>query len=134
MIRQEPVPTAHGRATRVTFELPKSFWAESIHLVGDFNGWCTESHPFRRNHDGSWSISVDLRNSGPSRFLYLVDGDCWLTDGQAEDGGSTGTQHTFMVRPMAPETARPRLNRATPARRGQPERLPTMPKAPVVHG
>lgn len=102
MIRQDLVFSPAGTHARVTFELPQGLWAESIHLVGDFNGWDVESHPFHRARDGSWSIAVDLPDVKPYRFRYLVDGECWLTDGQARPASDDGASNSaFIIHPVA---------------------------------
>jgi 1,4-alpha-glucan branching enzyme len=107
MIRQDLVFSPAGALARVTFELPPGIWAESIHLVGDFNGWDAESHPFRRTHEGSWSIAVDLPDVKPYRFRYLVDGEHWLTDGQARPASGGGASNSaFIVQPVSPPAAR----------------------------
>jgi hypothetical protein len=33
------ITTKRGLIARVTFTLSQSFWVDTIHLVGDFNGW-----------------------------------------------------------------------------------------------
>jgi 1,4-alpha-glucan branching enzyme len=48
--------------------------AQSVCLVGDFNGWNPTSHPMRRRVDGWWFIEVQLRH-GHHRYRFLVDGD-----------------------------------------------------------
>lgn len=32
--------------------------AESLHLIGDFNGWNTQTHPLIRKPDGSWELFI----------------------------------------------------------------------------
>jgi Glycogen recognition site of AMP-activated protein kinase len=46
--------------------------AQSVYIVGDFNGWDSTAHPMRRGVDGSWSIQVHLHH-GHHRYLFLVD-------------------------------------------------------------
>ncbi|HAB17288.1 MAG TPA: isoamylase early set domain-containing protein [Verrucomicrobiota bacterium] len=48
--------------------------ATSVSLVGDFNGWDTQSHPMRRHHDGSWQLAVPLR-PGAQLYQFHVDGE-----------------------------------------------------------
>lgn len=60
--------------------------AQSVYLVGDFNGWDSTSHPMRRREDGRWFIEVQLRH-GYHRYRFLVDGKPVL------DPQSTGTAH-----------------------------------------
>lgn len=37
--------------------------AESLHLIGDFNGWNGDSHPLQRKQDGSWELSLPGKDS-----------------------------------------------------------------------
>jgi len=46
--------------------------AQSVYLVGDFNGWDPTSHPMRRRVDGWWFIEVQLSH-GHHRYRFLVD-------------------------------------------------------------
>jgi 1,4-alpha-glucan branching enzyme len=46
--------------------------AQSVYIVGDFNGWDSTAHPMCRGVDGSWSIQVQLHH-GHHRYLFLVD-------------------------------------------------------------
>ncbi len=48
--------------------------AESVRLVGDFNGWDCSETPMRRMPDGRWLASLEL-NHGHHRYLFLVDGE-----------------------------------------------------------
>jgi len=68
---------------KVTFVLPAEVEAETVHLVGDFNDWQT-SHTMRRQKDRSWRITVDLKPGRKYQFRYLVDGERWLNDPQAD--------------------------------------------------
>ncbi|MGC9360125.1 MAG: isoamylase early set domain-containing protein, partial [Anaerolineae bacterium] len=63
-----------GTKVRVTFRLPSTIWAESVHLVGDFNDWSRTSHPLRRTRDGEWEISLQLEEGKTYQFRYLVNG------------------------------------------------------------
>ena len=68
----------------VTFEIPGTIWADRIHLVGDFNGWDRESLPFQRDREGNWRLELELDAGREYRFLYLVDGDHWRGEWQAD--------------------------------------------------
>ena len=57
----------------VTFQLPASTWAETVHLVGDFNGWDRQSHPLVRSRDDdSWRITLELEE-GRARLNAALD-------------------------------------------------------------
>ena len=47
--------------------------AQSVALVGDFNGWNPTSHPMKRMPDGAWLLTVELKH-GHHRYAFLVDG------------------------------------------------------------
>jgi 1,4-alpha-glucan branching enzyme len=81
--------TAQQDDVFVTFEIPGSVWAESIHLVGDFNEWDRYSLPFRRSPTGTWQVQLKLDAGHRYRFRYLIDGDQWRADLSA-DGYALG--------------------------------------------
>ena len=69
MILREP----QGEQVRVTFRLPSTIWAESVHLVGDFNDWSRTSHPLQRTRDGEWEISLVLNPGKSYQFSVTAD-------------------------------------------------------------
>ncbi len=69
---------------RVTFKLPSSIWAETVHLVGDFNGWNRQSHPLSRTEDGGWQIILELDKNHTYQFRYLINGTDWQNDWNAD--------------------------------------------------
>lgn len=68
---------------KVTFVLPPEVEGDTVHLMGEFNDW-QASHAMRHQKDGSWQITVDLEPGGEYPFRYLVDGQRWLNDPQAD--------------------------------------------------
>ena len=84
MITKEFVEKDGRLVCRATFTLPNRLWVESVHLVGDFNGWDHTSHPFLRAPDGSYSITLDLECGRTYQFRYLADGRQWMNDNQAD--------------------------------------------------
>ena len=48
MIHKSLETNAGKPVMQVTFCLPNSYWADKIHLVGDFNDWNRSSHPLAR--------------------------------------------------------------------------------------
>jgi 1,4-alpha-glucan branching enzyme len=69
--------------TKVTFVLQPEVEGDSVYLAGEFNDWQT-SQPMRRQKDGSWRITVGLEPGGEYQFRYLVDGERWFNDPQAD--------------------------------------------------
>jgi len=84
MIAKSFIETGGKQVVRVTFTLPEDIWADTIHLVGDFNDWNHTSHPFRRDRAGRWILTVDLDLGRAYQFRYLVDGKDWMNDTQAD--------------------------------------------------
>jgi 1,4-alpha-glucan branching enzyme len=68
---------------RVTFVVPPHVEGNTVHLLGDFNEW-QRSLPMRRQKNGSWRITVALEPGREYQFRYLVDGQMWLNDPQAD--------------------------------------------------
>lgn len=96
---QKTFVSADGRTVaRVTFTLPDSVWADKIYLVGDFNRWNRNSHPFRRDRIGQWTLTLELDLGRAYQFRYLRDGQDWMNDGQADAYiHDTYGNHTFVV-------------------------------------
>ncbi len=81
MILKKPGPSGN---VRVTFSLPASFWADTIHLVGDFNNWNTSTTPLHL--DGTcWSATLDLEVGLIYHYRYLINNIEWVNDWQADD-------------------------------------------------
>jgi len=51
--------------------------AQSVSLVGDFNGWNPAAHRMNRMPDGAWLLTVELKH-GHHRYAFLVDGNLSL--------------------------------------------------------
>lgn len=73
-----------GGMCRVTFKLPAEVGAETAVLVGEFNGWDRSVEPMRRLKDGSFSQTVSLQVGQSYRFRYLLDGERWENDWEAD--------------------------------------------------
>ena len=66
----------------VTFRIPAS-GAASAALVGDFNAWSTDATPMERNGD-EFEVTMPL-SAGEHRYRFLLDGERWENDWQADD-------------------------------------------------
>jgi 1,4-alpha-glucan branching enzyme len=73
-----------GKTCRVTFSVPSEVEAKEICLCGDFNDWSPSSHPMKLRKDGSFSTSVTLETGKDYRFRYLLDGERWENDWEAD--------------------------------------------------
>ena len=57
-----------------TVSLLELYTAQSVCLVGDFNGWNPFANPMRQQPDGCWFAQVQLTH-GHHRYCFLVDGE-----------------------------------------------------------
>ena len=73
-----------GDSCRVTFKLSSEVGAETAHLCGGFNEWSPTSHPMKKLKDGSFSTTVSLDAGQSYRFRYLLDGERWENDWDAD--------------------------------------------------
>ncbi|MBC8164011.1 MAG: isoamylase early set domain-containing protein [Roseiflexaceae bacterium] len=82
MIKKEYSKT--GRSCKITLELPADVQAETASVCGEFNGWSQDSHPMKRRKDGTFSITFSVKPGSQYRFRYLLDGQRWENDWQAD--------------------------------------------------
>lgn len=64
---------------RLTFVAPA---AQHVSVAGDFNKWRTDSHVMKRQN-GMWTIDLPLK-PGMYTYMFIVDGEHWITDPHAE--------------------------------------------------
>ncbi len=76
--------TKTGQKCRVTFKYPNPEQAKSAVLAADFNGWSLHQHPMKRLKDGSFSLSVYLQANRSYQFRYVLDGNIWLNEPEAD--------------------------------------------------
>lgn len=70
---------------KVTFTLPAAAQqAETVHLVGDFNGWNESSHPMKKKRNGEFELTLNLPTGRDYQFRYLVNGTEWHNDWGAD--------------------------------------------------
>jgi len=81
MIHKKPL--TDGRVA-VTFEMPASIWADTIHVVGDFNEWSRTANPLKQRGDGVWQTTLVLESGRDYQFRYLINGKDWQNDWQAD--------------------------------------------------
>lgn len=73
-----------GNYCRVTFRLPSEVDAESAAVCGEFNDWSPEANPLRALKAGGFSTTISLETGHSYRFRYLLDGERWENDWQAD--------------------------------------------------
>jgi len=77
-------PATQAGAVEVTFTLPAGLHAETVTLCGEFNDWSAEDTRLERGSDGSWQATVALEPGRSYRYRYLLDGQRWENDQQAD--------------------------------------------------
>lgn len=90
--------TKSGEKCRVTFKLPAEVGAETAALCGEFNEWDPAANPMKKLKDDSFSLTLSLNAGQSYRFRYLLDGDRWENDWEADDYVSNehGTEDSLL--------------------------------------
>ncbi|KMT66670.1 isoamylase early set domain-containing protein [Catenovulum maritimum] len=72
---------------KVTFRLTaeQAQKAEKVHVVGDFNDWDEASTPMKKLKNGDFSLNLDLESGQAYQFKYLINGDIWENDWDADN-------------------------------------------------
>ena len=88
----------NGGKVRVTFSIPASIWADTIHLVGDFNNWSTTATPLKLD-EVKWSVSLELEAGQAYHYHYLLNGQDWTSDWNTDQhvASDSGTHHSVVV-------------------------------------
>ncbi|MDH4230972.1 MAG: isoamylase early set domain-containing protein [Nitrospirota bacterium] len=70
----------------VTFRLPgeASLKADKVTVVGDFNNWEKEATPLEKQKNGDFTTIIELDAGKEYRFRYLIDGQRWENDWNAD--------------------------------------------------
>lgn len=76
--------TKTRRSCKVTFELPAEVEAEEAALLADFNQWDADANPMKRSNKGGFKLTVSLKPGSSYRFRYLLDGQRWENDWDAD--------------------------------------------------
>lgn len=63
--------------------------AQSVAVAGDFNGWNPRQTPLRRSEGGLWTVTLQLK-PGRYHYMYVVDGQQWITDPFAAEASFDG--------------------------------------------
>jgi len=85
---------------KCTFRLPKAAApeAESVYLVGDFNGWDTQATPMKKLKSGEFKVEVSLDAGRDYEFRYLIDNERWENDWAADSyRAGAGTDENSVV-------------------------------------
>jgi 1,4-alpha-glucan branching enzyme len=73
-----------GRFCRVTFRLPPEIRAREAALCGDFNHWDMRCQIMQPLKNGGFSTTLSLPAGGTYRFRYVLDGERWENDWEAD--------------------------------------------------
>jgi len=109
MLKKSYVKTR--QVAKVRFVVPKEQLvegvdAETVHIVGDFNGWDAEATPMKqRKSDGAFYISLDLEPGRRHEFRYLVNGEHWCNEWEADDyvASGLGVDNAVVETPAGPD-------------------------------
>lgn len=71
---------------KVTFRLSPDVadGGKKAYVVGDFNNWKTNATPMQELKDGSFKVTMDLESGRDYQYRYLIDGERWTNDGDAD--------------------------------------------------
>ena len=72
---------------KVTFLMNKEIaaGASKVELLGEFNNWNTaEPVNMKKLKDGSFKVIIDLPSEKEYQFKYLLDGEKWINDENAD--------------------------------------------------
>jgi 1,4-alpha-glucan branching enzyme len=72
---------------RVTFRLPKSeatAAGRKVAVAGDFNSWRIDETVMKPLKNGDFTVSVDLPVGREYQYRFVVDGQLWITDDEAD--------------------------------------------------
>jgi 1,4-alpha-glucan branching enzyme len=82
MLKKQYLKSKSG--CKVTFYTPAAIEAETIHLVGDFNQWDEQATPMQALKNGRFKVTVSLDAGREYQFRYLINGDEWHNDWEAD--------------------------------------------------
>jgi 1,4-alpha-glucan branching enzyme len=84
-IRKQYVQS-RGGLCKATFVLPReaAMGAESVTLVGDFNGWDTAATPMTAQKTGDFCAVVELSQGREYCFRFLINGTHWENHWRAD--------------------------------------------------
>lgn len=87
---------------KVTFELPKEAAenANKVLVVGDFNNWNKKKgFPLNKLKNGNFKAVIELEKGKEYQFRYLIDGESWENDWEADKYVETpyGVENSVVV-------------------------------------
>ena len=87
---------------KVTFQLAAEAvsGASTVAVLGSFNAWDPTATVLKKQKDGSFKGTAELSSGQEYEFRYLVDGQHWLNDEQADKfvgGGWSYDENAVLV-------------------------------------
>jgi 1,4-alpha-glucan branching enzyme len=81
---------------KVTFRLPAETApaARTVHLVSELHDWDREALPFKRLKNGDFTLTLDLPTDREIQFRYLIDGQHWHNEPEADKQAPTCFEDT----------------------------------------
>ena len=73
------------KSCRVTFRYTTETEVDTIQLLGEFNQWGKDGHDLKKRKDGTYSVTLSLKAGQDYRFRYLIDGNEWQNDENADN-------------------------------------------------
>jgi 1,4-alpha-glucan branching enzyme len=73
-----------GHSADITLRRAATNGERHVAVVGDFNDWSPQDHPMVSGPAG-WSCTLALPLGRRYRFRYLLDGERWENDWEADD-------------------------------------------------
>lgn len=100
-----PVVTAQSPVVYVQFVFAAAESARTVSVAGDFNGWQPDAIEMRDpDGDGVWTALVGVQ-PGVHKYMFVVDGEHWVTDPNAERHIDDGFGHRNAVLSIAAHTS-----------------------------
>ena len=71
---------------KVTFSIEENRISDyqSAFLVGDFNNWETQVAQMKKDDNGLFTITIELKPQREYQFRYLLDNSTWLNEEKAD--------------------------------------------------
>jgi len=81
-----------------TFPVEAAPEAETVEILGDFNNW-KEGVKMKKQKNGIFKAIVNLETGKEYQFRYLIDGETWENDWEADKYVTTpyGTENSVVV-------------------------------------
>jgi len=72
---------------------------KKVNIVGEFNDWSETKNPLKKFKNGNFKTTLDLEKGKQFQFKYLIDGETWKNDEEADMlvPNSMGTENSVVV-------------------------------------